>query len=108
MSPLRLVVALLVVTSILGGTHYYLWARLLRDPHLPEPWNTIGKVGIVLFGALLVVSIALRRAPRSVSGPIAWVAYTWLGLVFFLFLLFVLVDAARGSAALWARLASSP
>jgi predicted MPP superfamily phosphohydrolase len=108
MSPLRIVVALLIVSSILGGTHYYLWARLLRDPHLSEPWNTVGKVGIVVLGALLVVSIVLRRAPRAVSSPIAWVAYTWLGLVFFLFLLFVLVDAVRGSAALWARLASSP
>src|SRR5580704_14830360 len=100
MSPLRIVVALLIVSSILGGTHYYLWARLLRDPHLSEPWNTVGKVGIVVLGALLVVSIVLRRAPRAVSSPIAWVAYTWLGLVFFLFLLFVLVDAVRGSAAL--------
>jgi predicted MPP superfamily phosphohydrolase len=108
MSPLRIVVALLIVTSILGGTHYYLWARLLRDPALPEPWNTIGKVGVVLLGTVLVGSIALRRAPRAVSSPIAWVAYTWLGLVFFLFFLFIVVVAVRGIAALGARLASSP
>jgi uncharacterized protein len=108
MSPLRIVVALLIVTSILGSTHYYLWARLIRDPALPEPWSTIGKVGVVLLGALIVLSIALRRTPRAVSSPIAWVAYTWLGLLFFLFALFVVVDIARGSVALWARLTSSP
>jgi hypothetical protein len=105
MSPLRVVVALLIVTSILGGTHYYLWARLLRDPAFPEPWNTMGKVGVVLLGTVLVGSIALRHAPRAVSSPIAWVAFTWLGLVFFLF---IVVDAVRGIVALGARLASLP
>jgi predicted MPP superfamily phosphohydrolase len=108
MSPLRIVVALLVVTAILGGTHYYLWARLVSDPSLPDPWNRAGTIFVVLMGVLLVASIAVRRAPRAVSSPIAWVAFTWLGLVFFLFLLFALVDAARGLAALWAWLASSP
>jgi uncharacterized protein len=108
MSPLRIVVALLVVTSILGGTHYYLWARYVRDPAFPEPWSSLGRWAIVFLGALVLVSIALRRAPRSVSSPIAWTVYTWLGLLFFSFFLWVAVDAGRALIGLWVRLSSSP
>ena len=35
MSVARILVALGVLTSVLFGIHYYLWARLVRDPGLP-------------------------------------------------------------------------
>jgi predicted MPP superfamily phosphohydrolase len=108
MSPLRIAVALLIASTILGGTHYYLWTRLVRDPELPAPWRTIGTIGIALLGVLILVGLALRRAPRGLSSPIAWFVYTWLGLMFFLFFLFVMVDAARAVANIVSRLASSP
>jgi hypothetical protein len=37
MSPLRILVMLTVMTSVTVGVHYYLWARLVRDPALPTP-----------------------------------------------------------------------
>jgi uncharacterized protein len=108
MSPLRIAVALLIASSILGGTHYYLWTRLVRDPHLPGPWGAVGTWSVVALGLLIFVGIALRRAPRAVSSPVMWVAYTWLGLMFFLFVLWVAVDAARAVGSLGSRLASLP
>jgi predicted MPP superfamily phosphohydrolase len=108
MSPLRIAVAILVASSILGGTHYYLWTRLVRDPQLPAPWSTIGTWTIALLGVLIVAGIAMRRAPRNVASPILWVVYTWLGVMFFLFFLFVAVDAVRAVASLGSRLASMP
>jgi predicted MPP superfamily phosphohydrolase len=108
MSPLRIAVALLVASSVLGGTHYYLWTRLVRDPQLPAPWSTIGTWTIALLGVLIVAGIALRRAPRSLSSPVLWVVYTWLGLMFFLFFLFLAVDAVRAIGFVGSRLASLP
>src|SRR5271156_1291408 len=108
MSPLRIAVALFIASSILGGTHYYLWTRLVRDPQLPAPWAAVGTWTLALLGVLIVAGIALRRAPRALSSPVLWVVYTWLGLMFFLFFLFVTVDAARAVASIVSRLASSP
>jgi predicted MPP superfamily phosphohydrolase len=108
MSPLRIVVAILIATSILGSAHYYLWMRLVRDPALPEPWSSVGKWTLVALALLIVVSIALRRVSREISTPIAWVVYTWLGLFFFLFFLSLAVDVVRLMVDIARRLASSP
>jgi predicted MPP superfamily phosphohydrolase len=108
MSPLRIAVALLVVSSILVGTHYYFWARFVRDPGLPEPWASVGKWVLVGLALLVVASLLLRRAPREFSSPVAWVVYIWLGLLFFLFFLWVAVDTTRGAIWIGQRVASSP
>jgi predicted MPP superfamily phosphohydrolase len=108
MSPLRIVVALAIASSVLGGTHYYLWTRLVRDPELPAPWSAIGTWTIAVLAVLIVAGIALRRAPRAAVSPLMWVVYTWLGLMFFLFFLFVATDALRALGWVGARLASIP
>jgi uncharacterized protein len=107
-SPLRIVVALLIVSSILFGTHYYIWARLIRDADLPPPWASVGAWVIAGLGLLVVAGMMLRRAPRAIVGPFMWVAYTWLGLMFLLIVLLAGADAVRGLASVWSRLRSSP
>jgi predicted MPP superfamily phosphohydrolase len=101
MSLTRVLVALAVISSILFGTHYYLWARLVRDPALPPPWNTVATATL---GVLAVSSIAgfavARFAPRVISSPVMWVVYTWLGVMFFLFLLLLASDAVHAVVAL--------
>ena len=108
MSPLRIVVALLIVSAVLFGTHYYIWARLVRDAEWPPPWRMIGTGVLIGLASLIVVGIALRRAPRSVVAPVMWVAYSWLGLMFFLVVLLAGVDLVRGLASMWFRWSSSP
>jgi uncharacterized protein len=96
MSVPRIVVALTVVSSILFGVHYYLWARLVRDPALPPPWSTVGASALIFLGSSGLIGFVLARfAPRSIASPIMWVVYTWIGVMFFLFLLVVVGDAAK-------------
>jgi predicted MPP superfamily phosphohydrolase len=100
MSISRIFVFLFVVGLVLFGLHYYLWARLVRDTHLPAPWSTVATYAIGSMAALLLGGMLVMRAlPRSVASPILWVAFTWLGLAFFFVVLFASVDAARGVVA---------
>jgi predicted MPP superfamily phosphohydrolase len=109
MSPVRIAAFLLIASSVLGSIHYYLWARLVRDTHLPEPWSTVATGALVVLGALIVGGILIARAvPRVYSSPVMWVVYTWLGLFFFLFMLLGSVDLVRGIIALLQRFGGVP
>ena len=105
MSIPRIAVALAVLSTLLFAIHYYLWARLVRDPALPPPWSALLTWALVILGASGLGGFLLARlAPRGVSSPVMWVVYTWLGFMFFLFVLLVLGDLARGLGSLvqWA------
>jgi hypothetical protein len=105
MSVTRVLVALTVLSSVLFGVHYYLWARLVRDPGLPSPWNGVATTALAVLGVSSIVGFLLTRfAPRGVSSPIMWVVYVWLGVMFFLFMVLVASDLVLGAVAL-ARLA---
>jgi predicted MPP superfamily phosphohydrolase len=107
MSVPRILVALTVLTSLLSAIHYYLWARLVRDPGLPPPWGPAATVALALLAIGGVAGFALVRfAPRHVSSPVMWVVYTWMGLMFYLFLFLAISDAAVVVTALARRLGS--
>lgn len=74
-----------VATSILGGVHYYLWRRLVRDVHLSTvPRRTLSAILFGLLG-LLVVSFPLFRVlPFAWQTPVMYVAFTWMGVMFLL------------------------
>jgi predicted MPP superfamily phosphohydrolase len=91
----RIVIALGILSSVLFGVHYYLWARLVRDPLLPAPWNGVATTALVVLGVSGLAGFALTRvAPRAFASPVMWVVYTWLGVMFFLFMLLVAADVA--------------
>ena len=76
-----------VALLVMGSAHYYVWARLVRDVALPKPWSRVATATIALLFALLMgVFIVVRNLPRATAAPFTWVAYTWLGFVFFLVL----------------------
>ncbi len=110
MTGLRIVVFIGIAAAILFGLHYYLWARLVRDTQLPAPWSGVVTAAFGVLAVTLVAGmIASRALPRGVSSPVLWVAFTWLGLAFFLVVLFGSVDLARGFASVARRiLASDP
>ncbi|MBL8680568.1 MAG: metallophosphoesterase [Myxococcales bacterium] len=96
MSPLRIVVMLLVMSSLTYGTHYYLWARLVRDAALPAPYGTIATVALVLLAlSIPVTMIAFRMLPREAMKPLAWTAFLWMGTMFLLFVSTAGADLAR-------------
>ena len=107
MSPARIAVFVAVLTAVLAAVHYYLWARLVRDPVLPSPWGPVLTTLLVALGALLIVGfVATRFVARDLASPLLWVTYTWLGLVFLLLVLLGVADLGRAIHALARRFIS--
>ena len=80
----RYVIFFAVALLVMGGAHYYVWARLVRDAGLPPPWARIATAAVaLLFVLLMSVFIAVRALSRRTAAPFSWVAYTWLGALFF-------------------------
>jgi len=102
-SWLRVVIGLALVSAILFGMHYYLWLRLVRDTGIGGPWRAIASGGLVLLGVMMLAGFPLMRfAPRRLTSPVMWVAYTWMGLAFFTIVLLGMGELIK----LGARLAS--
>jgi predicted MPP superfamily phosphohydrolase len=94
----RYAVFFAVALLVMGGTHYYVWARLVRDASLPGSWPRIATIAIVVLFALMMSGfIAFRALPRTLATPMMWVGYTWLGVLFFLFLSVAATDLVRGA-----------
>lgn len=92
----RYAVFFAVALLVMGGAHYYVWARLVRDASLPGVWPRVATIAIiVLFVLMMSGFLAFRALPRSVATPIMWIAYTWLGVLFFLFLSIAATDLVR-------------
>jgi predicted MPP superfamily phosphohydrolase len=105
----RILFALGIASAITFGLHRYVWARLVRDPAWPAPWGRALGLAIMVLGvAVPLAFLAMRELPRSVHGPLAWVVYSWMGVVFYLFLFVVVTDAGRGVASLAGLLPSDP
>jgi len=91
-----------IVIAILGGIHFYLWARLVRDPALVEPWRRILTVGLVVAAVSVPASIFLVRSrPGPLGQGFVLLGMTWLGVSFLLFSALLATDLVRlGAAAL--------
>jgi hypothetical protein len=103
----RLTVFLLVVLSIVGGVHLYLWARLVRDTQVPPPlrvWMTAALLGLAL--SMPATFLVLRRVPWTWARFFAWPAFIWMGLMFLAFVLLLTSDVLKGLVVLGARLQS--
>jgi predicted MPP superfamily phosphohydrolase len=104
---------LLVMLAVLGGMHYYLWARLVRDPGLAEPWRRSLTVLIALGAAAVPAGmIAWRLSRHGLPRALPVATYAWLGLAFLLFCALLAAEAMRWAAAagsfLWASLQRLP
>ena len=93
----RFVVFIGVALALLGGIHYYLWARLARDPQWPAPWGTVLAWFFVLAAVGMPAAAILSRGrTHTVGGQIAiWSAYVWLGVMFLLFTAVFATDMGR-------------
>lgn len=109
MNVSRMLAALAVLSTLSLLVHRYLWARLVRDPAWPAPWRLALTLTIVAFGVLVPLAfVTTRWLPRVANVPVAWVAYTWMGFMFYLFLLAVASDAMHVLAALAQALPRDP
>lgn len=89
----RILLVTLIMTSVLGTAHYYLWRRLVRDAVLPRRAHLILSSLLV---ALLVSQPAMfllgRDTPRDLIAPIAFTAFIWMGMLSTYFVLLSATD----------------
>ena len=93
-----LYVASFAVPALLAfyGMHRYAWARLVRDPGLPRPLRRTLTWGVIFLGIfLLAVFFFARRVPSGWSRSSVILGFTWLGLLYYLTFLLVILDVAR-------------
>lgn len=87
---------LTVMVTLTVGTHYYLWARLVRDPALPAPYRTIATIALVLLAiSMPLTMLVLRALSRDAIKPLAWTAFVWMGSMFLLLLSTAGLDIVR-------------
>jgi predicted MPP superfamily phosphohydrolase len=101
---LRLTLFLLVVVAILGGVHFYLWARLVRDTQMSgalRMWATAALIALAV--SMPATMMVLRRVPPAWAAAVAWPVFVWMGLMFIAFLLVLLGDVVRLLVLLGAR-----
>jgi len=104
MSLGRILIFFGVIVGLTLGTHYYLWARLIRDPMWPSPWRQLATVALIVLAISIPASmLAWRTLPRNVAIPVSWVGYVWMGSMFLLLVLLWGGELARWS---WVKYAS--
>jgi predicted MPP superfamily phosphohydrolase len=98
-----------VALGLLGAIHYFLWARLVRDPQWPTPWSGVLAWFFVLVAVGVPAVLFLSRGrTNTVAGQVAiWPAYTWLGVMFLLFTAVVTFDVARVLVAIARRISAN-
>lgn len=81
---LSLAVFIGAFSSVLGGLHYYVWARLVRDAGLEPGAQRLASIAFgVLFTSLPVGVALIARRPRRRIALVS-VSYIWLGFFFLL------------------------
>lgn len=77
---LRVVFFLLFFTVFVGGTHLYLWQRMLRAPRVSRRAQKIGSIVLAVMGtAMPLAMFFVQILPRSIGSILAFVVYTWMG-----------------------------
>src|SRR5688572_17107749 len=98
-----------IVLGVTFGTHYYLWARLVRDTGVP--WRRAGTWVVIGLGAMMPMAFLLARAlPPAIARWVVLPAYTWMGLMFMLVMLLGATELVRlfWTGALAERLRGAP
>jgi len=86
-----------IVTLVLGLVHWLIWNRLVRDALWPSPWGRNFTLVFIALGLTIPAAIiTMRFSPRIVNGPLAWVGYSWMGFIFYFFVLVLTSDISRG------------
>ena len=106
---LPFLVFLAIALILIGGMHYYVWARVVRDTHLPEAAARVVTLAIVALGVSLPLAmIASRLFAKAVVRPAMWVAFVWMGMGFLFVAFSGIADLGRLAAALVRRISGTP
>lgn len=96
-----------IVLALTGLIHWYLWARLVRDPRLPGGWHLALTTALVALAASMPAAMVLRRAAPALSRVLAWPAFIWMGAMFLLLVVLLGIDLVRLGGWLVGRITSA-
>ena len=66
----------LIALSIFGGTHFYLWLRLVRDTALDSGWYAaLSALTLLLFALIPLTFVFERRASSRFGAFVVWPSY---------------------------------
>jgi uncharacterized protein len=89
--------------------HGYVWWRLVRGTTRPGRTRRSLTLLTVVLAVLTVLAVFLRgQVPMALATPLAWVGFTWLGLVFYLFLATLATEPIRVALRLLRRSRDAP
>lgn len=102
-----MLVMLAIATLIVAAIHYYLWARLVRDPRLPLMWSRALTVAIIVAGASIPLSFLLMRLlPQELADTLLKPTYIWMGTMFLLLVAVGMADLFKGVVSVVDRVTS--
>jgi uncharacterized protein len=93
---LRLLLFILISTTLQVLAHYYIWRRLVKDTGLGRPWRGLATWIIVVMGLSLPLALwGARFVDSRAGGTLGWPAFVWLGLLMLLLVGLLFVDVMR-------------
>jgi predicted MPP superfamily phosphohydrolase len=85
-----------IALLIFGSAHYYVWARLVRDPAWPGLWAKLATaVVVVMMFSVPATAIVSRILRFEFPHWLVFSAFTWMGVMFFLLVLAAVGDLTR-------------
>ncbi|MGE2732335.1 metallophosphoesterase [Mycolicibacterium vaccae] len=95
---------IVILGSILGLMHAYVWKRMVKDTTAPGRFRIYCSLALA---ALLILLIAALIMPRvfdvTASRWLAWPGYLWFGVVAYLFLTLLALEPVRLGRRLWRK-----
>ena len=84
--------------------HSYLWWRLVRGTTRPGRVRRRLTLATVVLAVLLPLAVTVGRTlPTAVAAPLDWIAFSWLGIAFYLFLTLLVLEPVRWIGRRWTR-----
>jgi len=88
-----------VFLSLIALANRYLWLRLVRDTRLPRRGSQVATVLIILFASSLPLLMLVWAGWSRTNAPyVNFVAFSWLGITFYLVMLLLAADAVRAGS----------
>ncbi|MEU6623130.1 metallophosphoesterase [Streptomyces litmocidini] len=95
---------LVVVLALLGGVHWYVWRRLVRDVTAAgSTARRLGTAAVVVLPLLSLAALVSSRAgaPFWFQRTVAWPGFLWLAVLLYLVLALVVGEAVRPLLRAW-------
>ncbi len=88
-----MILFLFVFSLMIFSAHFYLWLRLIYNVIPMGTARYIGTVVLILLGLSTILGLVLSHfLPLKRQEPLAYVAYTWMGMALFLTLTLLIID----------------